>query len=195
MRGKKGSPFTPLLPELATGTPFRLTEAEWLLIRGVPDGRRLLLIAYFWSKVDRSGGNDACWLWTASVDRRGYGGIHWQHKNMKATRLAYEMHHGVIVPRHLLVCHNCPDGDNPSCVNPRHLFLGTHADNSRDCLEKGRVPRGELQGRARLTDDLVREIRRRSKTGEGYGRLSRAYGVSPSTIELVVRRKTWKHVA
>jgi hypothetical protein len=96
----------------------------------------------FWAKVDRSGGPDACWLWTAGTFRlrNGYGKFGADpaaSRTVYAHRFAYELSHGPIPPG-LLVCHHC---DNPPCCNPAHLFLGTIADNMRDMSDKGRAAR------------------------------------------------------
>lgn len=88
-------------------------------------------IDIFWSKVDRSGGPDACWQWLGFRDRIGYG--HFSHK--LAHRIAWIARFGGI-PEGQQVLHHC---DNPPCCNSRHLFLGTQADNMRDCVAKGRL--------------------------------------------------------
>ena len=88
----------------------------------------------FWPRVNTSGGTDACWSWTLHVDRGGYGFIR-QGKTMRSChRVSWELTHGSI-PEWLWVLHRC---DNPPCVNPKHLFLGTRLDNVHDAIEKGR---------------------------------------------------------
>lgn len=100
-------------------------------------------IARFWSKVDKSLGALACWLWLAGCDEDGYGKFSpTHHQSMRAHRLAYILTYGPIPPG-MLVCHNCPDGDNPACVNPAHLFLGTVDDNAKDMVRKGRSLSGD----------------------------------------------------
>jgi hypothetical protein len=94
------------------------------------------LVTRFWLKVDRRGDNE-CWLWTASTTGNGYGQFSptcHPPKTGYAHRFSYELHYGPI-PAGMLVCHTC---DNPRCVNPKHLFLGTHQDNATDMKQKGR---------------------------------------------------------
>lgn len=85
----------------------------------------------FWAKVDKS---DECWLWTGTTSVRGYGKLIVSGKQVQAHRFAYSLAHGAITPDQI-VCHRC---DTPLCVRVSHLFVGTHADNVRDMLAKGR---------------------------------------------------------
>lgn len=96
----------------------------------------------FWRRVDRAGGPDACWLWLGPKTPRGYGATSRLNKSVRAHRLSWELTNGPI-PDGLIVCHRC---DNPSCVRPSHLFLGTHADNMQDCSAKGRM-RNQCKGK------------------------------------------------
>lgn len=96
--------------------------------------------ALFWCKVDKNGPVPnhcqwigCCWEWLGTVDKRGYGRVYMNERGLFAHRVAYAIHYGGC-PR-LLVCHHC---DNPKCVRPSHLFLGTHKDNAQDCSAKGR---------------------------------------------------------
>ncbi len=176
------------------------------------------VIARFWSRVDRSAGPDACWLWVGGTFHSfGYGVMKFSGKNHGAHRIAFELSIGPIAEG-LCVCHSC---DNPSCCNPRHLWLGTSAENTADRVAKGRsargekmkcktyhygsnhwsnrnperVARGERQGRARLTDDDVREIRRRyAQDSATLTVLGREFGVTKQAIALIVKRKNWAHV-
>lgn len=159
----------------------------------------------FWSNVDRSG---ECWLYVPGPSRT-YGLFCPGHqRKVGAHRFSYELAYGPI-PEGMKVCHNCPGGDNPRCVNPAHLWLGTTADNNRDMHQKGRHrsgdthpsrlrpetrPRGETHSLARLDADKVRAIRRLHADGAKGTDLAARYGVSPSTIWLVVHRKKWVHV-
>lgn len=137
------------------------------------------------------GPND-CWEWVAHRDAGGYGTIGRGHDKMYlAHRWAYYIEYGVD-PGDKLVCHNC---DNPSCVNPVHLWLGTDQDNTRDCHSKGRAstvkPKGEENGMAKLTE---RDIKRIRASKESQYVLAERYGVSQSLVSLVQRHKIWRHV-
>jgi hypothetical protein len=144
----------------------------------------------FWAKVDTSGD---CWVWTGSVDRVGYGKISLSAREgwIRAHRASWELHHGPIPPG-LFVCHRC---DNPPCIRPDHLFLGTHAENMRDASRKGRVHLGERDGQAKLTAQSVVEIRTRyAAGGVTMAALGAAYGVNPSTIHDAIHGIQWGHV-
>ncbi len=111
---------------------------------------------------------------------------------LKAHRLSYEIHAGPI-PDGLCVCHHC---DNPPCVNPAHLFLGTRADNSEDAVVKGRMARqiGERNSRAKLTEDDVREIVRLRKTGLTQQAIADLYNVSQVRVSSIMLGKSWSHL-
>ena len=152
----------------------------------------------FWSKVQKTEG---CWLWTASLDRRGYGQFRLDGRIQKAHRVSWQLANGPIAawsdPKTSpLVLHSC---DNPRCVNPAHLSTGTNADNTADRDSKGRAlynrpPRGERHGNSRLTETQVREIR--SLRGEAKGiDIATRFGITPQAVCLIQQRKAWRHVA
>lgn len=145
----------------------------------------------FWSKVDRSGGPDACWPWLLrSGPSKTYGLFGVDGRTLRAHRIAWALANGRN-PGSLFVLHEC---DNPPCCNPRHLHLGTNRDNAREMSERGRAPRGEKSGRAVLTEQDVRDIRVSVGRGELHGTLARQYGVSRKYIRDIAVRTSWKHV-
>lgn len=138
----------------------------------------------FWRQVDCRG-PDECWEWQSSRTAFGYGQFMVNYKNHRTHRFAWELRNGA-VPDGLHVLHRC---DNPPCVNPAHLFLGTDADNNTDKARKLR------SGRAKLCPCSVRAIRVLAAEGASLGDLGRRFGVSKCPIALVIAGKTWKHVA
>lgn len=151
-------------------------------------------IERFWSKVDIRD-HDDCWGWKGSRAKRrgGYGIFSWNSDTWKAHRVAWALTNGPIQTG-LSVLHKC---DNPSCVNPNHLFLGTDGDNNRDMDAKGRrvPPRGERNAHAKLTADKAKEIRvRYSAGGVSYASLAHEFNVAKGTIQRVIERKTWDWV-
>lgn len=145
----------------------------------------------FWEKVDVRD-KTACWEWLGSKTSQGYGCIRMERKTEKAHRASWVLHHGAI-PEGLHVLHRC---DNPSCVNPNHLWLGTNYDNVQDRDQKGRYPwrPGESHPRAKLTEPQVIEIRRRADGGEGCQAIAKDYGVSRTTVGDIKYRRSWRHI-
>lgn len=203
--------------------------------------------ADFWARVVKE---DGCWRWVGAIDRGGYGRFTVRRRAIRAHRYAWEAVNGP-VPTGLCVCHHC---DNPRCVRPDHLFVGTYADNNRDRDAKGRtarglrsgahtmpwrrtfgdrnglrkdpsraargdasgarlhpetrargqangaytkperLPRGSTHGRAKITEDDVREIRRLRANGVSVKALVARFGIGKSMVSYIVQRKFWRHV-
>lgn len=142
----------------------------------------------FWGNVERATNEDSCWEWTG-LRSEGYGSISYAGRMRRAHRVSWELHNGPI-PQGLLVLHRC---DNPPCVRPDHLFLGTVTDNNRDRAVKGRSAdvRGWRSPKAKLTQAHVDEIRLRRANGESTVSLGTAFGVHHGTISRIAKRQTW----
>ncbi len=147
------------------------------------------VVRRFWAKVAKG---DGCWLWTASTNEHGYGQLSVGRRPTKAHRISWVIAHGD--PGELAVLHHC---DNPPCVNPHHLFLGTQADNLSDARAKGKkvCGVGERHGKSVLTEAQVVEIRRiwANRTLSG-GQLARRFGLSRNCIYAVVTNRSWRHI-
>ena len=150
----------------------------------------------FWSKVEKT---ETCWLWTAGKFSNGYGQFHIGRQNpIRANRMAWVLTYGDI-PDGLMVCHTC---DNPACVRPDHLFLGTGKDNQQDAARKGRTvrgrkrpgtgPAGERNSHARITGDEVVIIRADYRSGDfSLKQLAERHGISKSQVHNIVTGKQW----
>jgi hypothetical protein len=147
--------------------------------------------------------NTGCWLWLGRADSCGYSSVDVRRNGKKTTtsahRIVYAAHFGPI-PQRACVCHRC---DVRLCVNPTHLFLGTHADNMADKVAKGRQARGpggvppansNTKRLRLLTTAEVLAVRASVANGERYADLARRFDVSLGTIGLIARRVTWKHI-
>jgi hypothetical protein len=149
----------------------------------------------FWAKVDKTEG---CWEWTGCLNGDGYGNYRLKNRLMFSHRYSYIIHHPLTIDllehREIYVLHKC---DNPKCVNPSHLFLGSQSDNMRDMTAKGRgiQMNGERHHKTTLTEAQVQEIRGRWLSG-GITQLKLAneYRVSKATLNKIILRKTWKHI-
>ena len=157
---------------------------------GSYDGLPLTREEKFWSRVNKT---DSCWLWTGCIGYSGYG-LLTTRVPIRAHRFSWELHNNKI-PDNLHVCHKC---DVRHCVNPEHLFLGTHKDNMNDMISKGRlVPvskSGEEHIFSKLTENSVIEIKKMLNDGETCVSISKKYHVSPTCISRIKQNITWKHV-
>jgi hypothetical protein len=175
----------------------------------------------FWSKVIKTEDPNACWIWTGSHDKYGYGYFSSKGKSIKAHRIAYILTHGSI-PDGMCICHTC---DVRNCVRIDHLFAATSKENTADRDQKGRTARGERSGAhthpekwhsgdehwtrqkpellhrgeshgmAKFTEDEIRELRRRYDAGGvSISALARECKVALSTMTSIIRRTHWKHI-
>lgn len=149
----------------------------------------------FWTYVDWSGGEEACWPWTGYRDKQGYGKVMREGNNVFAHRWAWRLL-GDPIPEGVVIRHMC---DNPPCCNPTHLMSGTQKDNIRDRQERGRHRPGRFPGEAhhnaRLTDADIRAIREARANGESIVSLSKRYGMSYHWMSEIIHRRAWSHVA
>jgi hypothetical protein len=149
----------------------------------------------FWSKVDTSA---ECWLWLAHRNNYGYGKFRVGGRSgvvFSAHRLSWAFANGRLPGLSEQVLHSC---DNPACVNPRHLRIGTHADNMRDMAERGRAYRSQMRGVdhpcAKLSNDDVLSVLRLVAHGATQESIAGALGVTQSTISRIVVGHGWKHI-
>lgn len=171
-------------------------------------------IARFWSKVDRSGGPDACWPWRGKCSG-GYGKLHISGREVRAHRVALFLRFG-IDPFPLFACHACDERYEPGdksyrkCCNGAHLVPGTAADNQKHMASAGRsqsgerhysqinpgfVRRGEARGQSKLREQDVKVIREKYAQGNvSQLALASEFGVAQTVISAIIRRKKWAHV-
>ena len=146
----------------------------------------------FFSKINKI--ENGCWEWMTGKTKDGYGIFSFDNKDFRAHRLSYELHFGNI-NKGLCVCHSC---DNPSCVNPEHLFLGTHKQNMEDKVNKGRTYNGNQKGinnpSSKLTEKNIIEIKKLLSSGLFQKDIAKQYNVSIMTISNIKNNKIWKHI-
>ena len=143
----------------------------------------------FWKKVAVTA-DSKCWEWLASKDEHGYGWFKTATKTIKAHRYSYALRYGPFSDN-LECLHGC---DNPGCVNPSHLHLGSHTENMREMFERKRAAIGERASSAKLTADEVREIRELCAAGVLQKTVGDMYSMDRTTISGIVSHKQWKHV-
>jgi len=145
-------------------------------------------IKRFWAKVTKS---DNCWLWNAGKDKDGYGQfwLNSEQRSIRAHRISYFLKSGE-VPEFAL--HTC---DNPSCVNPNHLYNGNHLQNQRDRVSRKRSARGSKHSRHKLNEDQVKTIKELLRVRKlKYVDIARMFNVSAQTIYAIREGRTWIHV-
>lgn len=147
--------------------------------------------ARFFAKVGEPNSR-GCMEWKAARNSKGYGQFGVQGRMFVATRLMYSIMKGEVPPE-ILVCHTC---DNPICVNPDHLFLGTPKDNQADKSAKGRCApqKGSRNNHARLIESDVREIRLLRDSGMQVADIASRFNVHQTTISKIITRATWLHI-
>jgi hypothetical protein len=152
----------------------------------------------FWSKVKKTA---SCWIWEGALEPAGYGAFMIKQKGkwipIRASRLSYLLKYGEL-PEGWCVCHHC---DTPACVNPEHLFLGTHADNMRDSAKKGRLSSkgvsrncGEKNPLSKLTEADVHIIKGRLMAGEKQNNIAKDFSIDPTVVSDIKLGKSWKGV-
>ena len=164
-------------------------------IRGHNTPRNNPLLA-FWSRVDVPQDHRECWEWQGGRTSAGYGQFKAGGETYYAHRYSCELHHGPI-PQGMQALHSC---DNPTCVNPGHLRIGSQLENMRDKMDRGRHwtgerPKGEGHHAAKMTKDKVLAVRAAIRSGATRRELADRYDVSLSCIDGITSRRTWRHVA
>ncbi len=150
---------------------------------GMPEAR-------FWKQVNKKSDNE-CWNWVGYCKRDGYGQIRSKDKRISVHRFSWMIHNGNI-PDKICVCHHC---DNLKCVNPNHLFLGTHKENTQDMIDKNRHSYGEKRPNAKLTNIKAKEIKRLCRECQlTQKQIGEIFNVSTATICLINTNKSWKHI-
>jgi hypothetical protein len=142
----------------------------------------------FFSKVEKTEG---CWFWKSSTNQMGYGQFTIGRKPLFAHRICWELTHGKKIPEGLFACHKC---DTPICVNPDHIFLGTHQQNSQDMSNKKRSTWGEKSLLSKLNLENVRQIKRMLLEGVDIKIICEKFQVVDKTIRNIRNKKTWKHL-
>lgn len=192
---------TPKLCECGCGQPTRIADST-NASRGWIKGQPIRFIHHhqkiqppierFWSKVNKTDDPSQCWLWQSAFDQDGYGLFKVNSRMVRAPRYMYQLVKGAI-PLGYHVMHSC---DNPPCVNPNHLSVGTGKDNHHDSSLKGRRhnQQGALNNCAKLTSDAIVKIRQLHGQGLSNKEIAKRFHVSRSNIGFICARQTWRHI-
>lgn len=172
--------------ECGCGTAIVINPEQYY--RGIPQcawghgGRRTKeeFSKDFWKIVDKT---KTCWVWAGCTNQDGYGSLSYLGKIDKAHRVSYKLNIGEI-PEDMEVCHHC---DNPPCVRPDHLFLGTHEDNMKDRDKKGRAAK-------KLSEDKVKDIAELVNFGWTHQRVAEKFGVARVSVTKIMNGTVWTHV-
>lgn len=146
-------------------------------------------IDLFFKKVSKT---DSCWIWKGGKSI-GYGMFNWHGWPIRSHQMSWIIHNGPI-PEGYFVCHNCPDGDNRLCVNPRHLFLGTNQENLMDAFKKGRIKKGAEHGMARFSEADVIDMRSLRRIGFTLQAIADQFKTGSGTVSRIVNKVRWKHI-
>ena len=197
MRGKS-TPISRICESCGVGfvAPLRKTRVgrgKYCSRPCAAKGRTRPILTVIMEKVTIS--DAGCYLFTGSLVH-GYGQI--KHPDfgrmLKTHRIMFELFKGPI-PEGMLVLHNCPGGDNKSCCNPDHLYLGSQQANMDDAVSKGQLKLGESRAGTKLDAPRVRDIRKLFEAGHKDQQIANRFGVNAATINAVRRGVTWRHVA
>jgi len=164
-------------------------DLEYCRVNGITKD----IIRRFWEKINFPENRiDGCWIWTAGKDGHGYGSFNFGSKVVSSHRFAYMIFKGTI-KEGLLIRHIC---DNPSCVNPNHLLVGTHQDNTQDKLDRNRLnpAKGENNGQSILTELEVKEILYKLIDDIIVSVLAEQYNVCTGAIHAIANGVNWKHI-
>lgn len=142
---------------------------------------------------------NGCWEWKRSKEKSGHARVrdYETGERIGIHRISYKIFKGEI-PKGYFVCHDCPNGDNPGCCNPEHLFLGTQKENMRDAKKKGTMTHGLKPGEkhynCKITEEIVRNIRKEYLEGITRKQLAKKYETPLQNIHKIIQRKSWKYL-